>query len=103
MPTPDKYGTRESIALLRMLFDYGFWYDRAKRTLKEITNVQFLSAMNPKAGAFNIVDCLQWHYAVYACSMPEKNDLMLIYGQILAGHETTFSRDIQQLKTPLLQ
>lgn len=30
-----------------MHFDYGFWYDRHKMTLKEIVNVQYLSAMNP--------------------------------------------------------
>lgn len=34
-----------------------------------------LSAMNPKAGSFNIPDQLQWHYGVFACNMPEKPDL----------------------------
>ena len=48
MPTPDKYGTQDAIALLRMHFDYGFWYDRNKMTMKEIVNVQYFSAMNPK-------------------------------------------------------
>lgn len=132
MPTPDKYGTQESLDLLRMHFDYSFWYDRIKMTLKvwgrfpdlwtfmfclqfsearedrlvgstfgstfvscasgrnvgprhfqgqifssycpqEIVNIQFLSAMNPKAGAFNILDRLQRHYGVFACSMPERS------------------------------
>eukprot|EP00906_Rhabdomonas_costata_P031047 RCo043883 len=97
MPTPDHYGTQHSIALLRMHFDYGFWYDRQKMTLKEVVNVQYLSAMNPKAGAFIILDRLQRHYATFACSIPEKSDLQLIYGQILAGHFSAFSRDVQPL------
>ena len=72
-------------------------------TLKEITNVRFLPAVNPKAGAFFIVDRLQWHCGVYACCMPEKTGLRMIYGQILAGHLMVFGRDIRQLKTPLTE
>jgi len=101
MPTPDKYGTQDAIALLRMHFDYGFWYDRQKMTMKEIVNVQYFSAMNPKAGAFNILDRLQRHYGVFACNMPEKSDLQLIYGQILAGHLSAFPREVQNLREPL--
>eukprot|EP00993_Chasmostoma_nieuportense_P002181 NODE_2_length_6488_cov_18.174344_g1_i0.p1 GENE.NODE_2_length_6488_cov_18.174344_g1_i0~~NODE_2_length_6488_cov_18.174344_g1_i0.p1 ORF type:complete len:2154 (+),score=521.91 NODE_2_length_6488_cov_18.174344_g1_i0:435-6464(+) len=72
-------------------------------TLKDVVNVQFLSAMNPKAGAFNILDRLQRHYGVFACNMPEKGDLQLIYGQILSGHFSIFDRDVQNLAEPLTQ
>jgi dynein heavy chain, axonemal len=42
LPLVDKYGTQQPIALLRQQMDYGTWYDRAKLTLKEIKNVQYL-------------------------------------------------------------
>ena len=54
-----------------------------------------------QAGAFNILDRLQWHYGVFACNMPEKSDLQLIYGQILGGHLSQFSREVQSFREPL--
>eukprot|EP01065_Artemidia_motanka_P030559 TRINITY_DN365_c0_g2_i2.p1 TRINITY_DN365_c0_g2~~TRINITY_DN365_c0_g2_i2.p1 ORF type:complete len:4684 (+),score=1932.48 TRINITY_DN365_c0_g2_i2:111-14162(+) len=88
MPSPDKYGTQEAIEFVRLHIDYQFWYDRVKPgfPLKEIINCQYLSAMNPKSGTFTVMDRLLRHFAFFACSMPDPEDLTLIYGSIMKGH-----------------
>ena len=50
MPEVDTYGTVQPHTLLRQHLDYGHWYDRAKLSLKEVANVQYVSCMNPTAG-----------------------------------------------------
>ena len=54
MPQLDPYDTQSAIALLRQHIDYGCWYDRAKMTIKNIGNSQYLACMNPTAGSFLI-------------------------------------------------
>lgn len=49
-------------------------------------DVQFLSAMNPTAGSFEICERLQRHFATFSCQMPSVADLKLIYSSILSGH-----------------
>ena len=51
MPFVETYGTQTPIALLRQHFDYSSWYDRTDLGLKKIIqDVQYISAMNHKAG-----------------------------------------------------
>eukprot|EP01059_Diplonema_ambulator_P035162 TRINITY_DN8181_c0_g2_i3.p1 TRINITY_DN8181_c0_g2~~TRINITY_DN8181_c0_g2_i3.p1 ORF type:complete len:4166 (+),score=1836.14 TRINITY_DN8181_c0_g2_i3:116-12613(+) len=99
MPAPDKYGTQEAIAFLRQHMDYQFWYDRIKPgfPLKEIVSTQYLAAMNPKSGTFTVLDRLLWHYSLFACSMPDENDLNLIYGSIMKGHWSKWSKDTRNI------
>lgn len=52
----------------------------------QIVDVQFLSAMNPTAGSFEICERLQRHFATFSCPMPSKSDLKLVYTSILSGH-----------------
>ena len=49
---------------------------RTSNTLPTTSAVFFRA----QAGAFIILDRLQRHYATFACSIPEKSDLQLIYG-----------------------
>ncbi|KAJ9459816.1 Dynein beta chain [Diplonema papillatum] len=95
MPAPDKYGTQEAIAFLRQHMDYQYWYDRVKPgfPLKEIASCQYVAAMNPKSGTFTVLDRLLWHFSMFACSMPDEADLMLIYGSIMKGHWGKWSKD----------
>ena len=96
MPSPDKYGTQESIALLQQHINYGFWYERVKILQKDIVDVRYIAAMNPKNGNFTILDRVLRHFGVFCANMPEKNDLVKIYGQILQSHLQKFShRDIR--------
>jgi dynein heavy chain len=103
MPNPDKYGTQSAIALMRQHMDYGFWFDRAKMTTKEIANTQYIAAMNPKAGSFTVDDRLQRHFGIFACSFPSRTDLQTIYHQMLKGHFQHFSHSVSDLSMKLVE
>ena len=55
----DVYFTVQPHTLIRQHIDHGHWYDRAKLTLKEIHNTQYVACMNPTAGSFTIDSRLQ--------------------------------------------
>ncbi|XP_070790567.1 dynein axonemal heavy chain 9 [Pituophis catenifer annectens] len=86
MPEVDTYGTVQPHTLIRQHLDYGHWYDRNKLSLKEITNVQYVSCMNPTAGSFTINPRLQRHFCVFALSFPGADALSTIYSTILTQH-----------------
>jgi dynein heavy chain len=86
MPVVDTYGTVQPHTLIRQHLDYNHWYDRAKLTLKDIRNVQYIACMNPTAGSFTINSRLQRHFSVFAISFPGNDALRTIYQSILAGH-----------------
>ena len=65
-PQVDSYGTAQPHTLIRQFMDYKHWYDRTKLSLKEINNVQFISAMNPTAGSFTIDSRLLRHFCVFS-------------------------------------
>ncbi|KEG12669.1 dynein heavy chain [Trypanosoma grayi] len=102
MPAPDKYGTQEAIALLQQHVNYGFWYDRVKIIQKEVVDLRYVGAMNPKSGTFTVLDRLLRHFAVFSTNMPERADLVSIYGQILQAHTKKFQRDIRDAMTTLI-
>ncbi|KFW62348.1 Dynein heavy chain 9, axonemal, partial [Pygoscelis adeliae] len=98
MPEVDAYGTVQPHTLIRQHLDYGHWYDRTKLSLKEITNVQYVSCMNPTAGSFTINPRLQRHFCVFALSIPGQDALSRIYSTILMQHLTSgnFSGAVQK-------
>ncbi|NXG21537.1 DYH9 protein, partial [Grallaria varia] len=98
MPAVDAYGTVQPHTLLRQHLDYGHWYDRTRLSLKEITNVQYVSCMNPTAGSFTINPRLQRHFCVFALSNPGQDALSRIYSTILVQHLTSgnFSESVQK-------
>ena len=62
--------------------DYHQWYDRKDPSLcKIIQGVQFVAAMNPKAGSFTINPRLQRHFSVIGLCMPTDFELRTIYAQ----------------------
>eukprot|EP00755_Sulcionema_specki_P037494 Sspe_Gene.22958::Locus_8839_Transcript_1_1_Confidence_1.000_Length_2434::g.22958::m.22958/K10408/DNAH; dynein heavy chain, axonemal len=98
MPSPDKYGTQEPIALLRQFMDYGFWFDRSTPGQeRHVSGIQFVSAMNHKSGTFTILDRLLRWFAVFAVCMPRDDDLFIIYNSILSGHWKTWGKDVKNL------
>ena len=76
-------------ALLQFQLDFGGWYDRKKKTLNTIKNVQYVCTMNPQVGAHSIDPRFQGHFAVFSVMHPSLDDLTSIYGSILDNH---FSR-----------
>ncbi|NXJ23235.1 DYH9 protein, partial [Dicrurus megarhynchus] len=98
MPEVDAYGTVQPHTLLRQHLDYGHWYDRSRLSLKEISNVQYVSCMNPTAGSFTINPRLQRHFCVFALSNPDQDALSRIYSTILVQHLASgnFSEAVQK-------
>ncbi|XP_058061407.1 LOW QUALITY PROTEIN: dynein beta chain, ciliary-like [Anopheles bellator] len=86
MPEVDTYGTVQPHTLIRQFMDYRHWYDRAKLSLKDIHNCQFVSCMNPTAGSFTIDPRLQRHFCVFAVSFPTGDPLYHIYYSVLSQH-----------------
>ncbi|XP_068510647.1 dynein axonemal heavy chain 9 isoform X6 [Anas acuta] len=104
MPEVDPYGTVQPHTLIRQHLDYGHWYDRTKLSLKEVTNVQYVSCMNPTAGSFTINPRLQRHFCVFALSIPGQDALSRIYSTILMQHLTSgnFSGAVQKSAQQLI-
>ncbi|NXB29063.1 DYH9 protein, partial [Eulacestoma nigropectus] len=98
MPEVDAYGTVQPHTLLRQHLDYGHWYDRSRLSLKEISDVQYVSCMNPTAGSFTINPRLQRHFCVFALSNPDQDALSRIYSTILVQHLASgnFSEAVQK-------
>nr|XP_054501355.1 dynein axonemal heavy chain 9-like [Agelaius phoeniceus] len=104
MPQVDAYGTVQPHTLLRQHLDYGHWYDRSRLSLKEVSNVQYVSCMNPTAGSFTINPRLQRHFCVFALSNPDQDSLSRIYSTILVQHLASgnFSEAVQKSAQQLL-
>jgi len=98
LPYVEEYGTQNSIALLTQLAGHGTIFDRLDLGFrKEIVDVQFITAMNPTAGSFEVCERFQIFFATFACMMPSKSDLMLIYTSLFGGHLRGFNQNIQDL------
>lgn len=68
----------------------------------QIVDVQFLSAMNPTAGSFEICERLQRQFATFSCQMPSVHDLKLIYSSILSGHMLGWGDAINSMCTRIV-
>jgi dynein heavy chain, axonemal len=98
LPYVETYGTQNAIALITQHLQYGDWFDRVDLGMrKEIVDIQYLSAMNPTAGSFEICERAQRHFATFACMMPSKSDLKTIYGSLLAGHLKGFNPKVEDM------
>lgn len=86
MPLVDTYGTVQAHTLIRQYMDYRHWYDRAKLSLKDIQQCQFISCMNPTAGSFTIDPRLQRHFSTFAVNFPLHESVQHIYSSILSQY-----------------
>ena len=86
MPAVDLYGTQSAHTLMRQVCDYDHWYDRVKKSVRNVSKTQFMGCMNPKAGSFVINPRLLRHFCVFALSAPNEEALTTIYSQIWKGH-----------------
>lgn len=102
LPFVDQYNTQSAIAVVRELLDYGHWYDRAKLSLKNIQNGQFVSSLNPTAGSFVINPRLQRHFFSLAIGFPGPTSLHTIFSTFLEGHLKPFNEDVQGCAQALL-
>ena len=103
LPYVEEYGTQNAISLLRQIMGTKEFFDRSDLGFKKaITDVRFVSAMNPTAGSFTISERAQAMFATIGCSMPSSETLTSIYECILRGHFETFSHTLDGLVEPLV-
>lgn len=86
MPALDKYNTQSAIELMKEKQDYAHWWDRAKITVKDIGNTQYMCCMNPTAGSFIVNQRLQRHFWTCAVPFPDQGALHTIYATFMKGH-----------------
>ncbi|CAM9153876.1 unnamed protein product [Ectocarpus fasciculatus] len=86
LPALDAYNTQSAIALIRQHIDYGHWYAASKLVVQNISDCQYVAAMNPTAGSFQINPRLQRHFLVFAIGMPSPTSLLAIFETFLDGH-----------------
>lgn len=84
----DEYGTQQPIALLKLLLEKGYLYDRGKElNCKSIRDLGFLAAMGKAGGGRNEVDLRFISlFSVFHVLFPSEESLHLIYFSILKGH-----------------
>ncbi|KAF0682585.1 Aste57867_25292 [Aphanomyces stellatus] len=103
LPMVDAYNTQSALALLRQLMDYNHWYDRAKFTVKQMVDCQFVTCMNPTGGSFFINPRLQRHFVTFAIALPSATSLLTIYQTFLDGHLNDFNDDIRKASVNILK
>uniref|UniRef100_G1NVC6 Dynein axonemal heavy chain 10 n=1 Tax=Myotis lucifugus TaxID=59463 RepID=G1NVC6_MYOLU len=96
MPKVDEYGTQQPIALLKLLLEKGFLYDRGKElNCKSIRDLGFIAAMGKAGGGRNEVDPRFLSlFSVFNVPFPSEMSLHLIYFSILRGHTSVFHESI---------
>ena len=96
LPYIETYGTQNSVAFLTQQMQHGSVFDRTDLGFrKDLVDIQYLAAMNPTAGSFEICERCQRHFATFAIAMPSKTDLTTIYTSIFGGHLKGFSVALQ--------
>uniref|UniRef100_A0A2K6C8M7 Dynein axonemal heavy chain 10 n=1 Tax=Macaca nemestrina TaxID=9545 RepID=A0A2K6C8M7_MACNE len=96
MPRVDEYGTQQPVALLKLLLEKGYLYDRGKElNCKSIRDLGFIAAMGKAGGGRNEVDPRFISlFSVFNVPFPSEESLHLIYSSILKGHTSTFHESI---------
>ena len=97
MPIVDIYGTQQPIALLKLLLDKGYMYERGGNLeMKIIKDTQFVSAMLPPGGGTNNVDPRFLSlFVTFSIIFPSYENQERIYNSILKSHLNLFSEEIQ--------
>ena len=103
MPSKDKYGTQQPIALLKLLIEKGGLYDRGKdlnwKVMKDIT---FLASMGTPGGGRHEVDQrFTSMFAVCNITFPKESSLYRIYNNLIKGHLSIFSEEVSSISETL--
>ncbi|KFO71450.1 Dynein heavy chain 10, axonemal, partial [Cuculus canorus] len=99
MPRVDEYGTQQPIALLKLLLEKGFLYDRGKEmNCKLLRDLSFVAAMGKAGGGRNEVDPRFISlFSVFNIPFPSEQSLNLIYSSILKGHTAMFNKSVSTI------
>lgn len=103
LPYVETYGTQNSVALLTQHMQYGSIFDRGDLGIrKHLMDIQYIAAMNPTAGSFEICERCQRHFATFAIAMPSTNDLNTIFSSLFGGHLRAFQPAMQELTSKIV-
>merc|ERR1719199_1341002 len=98
MPAIDKYETQSAIMLLCQIMSYGSIFDRDMLDeRKDIIDLQFCFAMNPKGGNFMTHARLQRYITVLTTFTASSDVVSQIYSQILGAHLQQFDASVQKV------
>jgi dynein heavy chain len=86
LPALDRYNTQPAVELLRQALNYGAWFDRAKLSKRTAGGLQFIAALNPAAGSFEVNPRLQRHFTTLAVAPPGPAALHTILSTFVEGH-----------------
>ena len=96
MPKVDTYGTQQPIALLKIIIDKGFMYDRGKDlTIKYLKDMTFVAAMVP--GRNPVDPRFIRLFNTFCIAFPPDSSIILIYSTILESffNEGAFAKEFQ--------
>ncbi|GMH84222.1 hypothetical protein TrST_g13493, partial [Triparma strigata] len=96
LPEVDSYNTQSAIEHLRQHMEYEHCYELAKMTLKNISNTQVVTCMNPTAGCMFVNPRLQRWFATFAIGLPGPTSLLTIYQTFLDGHLKPFEDEVKK-------
>ncbi|KNC52665.1 dynein heavy chain domain-containing protein [Thecamonas trahens ATCC 50062] len=104
MPTPEKYGARPPIQLLRQVCDQGGWYDSESldKQFVELVDVQLAGALTLGSGKAPVSQRLLRHFNVLYSPEYERESLEYIFSVILKTHLSKFLSDIRSLSSSVI-
>jgi dynein heavy chain len=103
LPYVETYGTQNSIALLTQHMQHGSIFDRTDLGMrKQLMDIQYVAAMNPTSGSFEICERCQRHFATFAIAMPSQSDLSTIFTSLFGGHMSSFQPVMQELTSKIV-
>ncbi|KAJ2950232.1 hypothetical protein O0L34_g11594 [Tuta absoluta] len=94
MPVRDVYGSQPPLELVRLWYDYGYWYDREKQYRKNVKNMVLCAAAGPPGGARSPLPprLLSCFHAFYLAP-PTQSQLTRIFGSMLSQHLADFDEE----------
>ncbi|XP_046962283.1 dynein axonemal heavy chain 2 [Vanessa cardui] len=98
MPVRDEYGSQPPLELMRLWYDYGFWFDRQKQWRKNVKDMVLCGAAGPAGGARSPLPArlLSCFHAFYLPA-PAHSQLVSIFGTMLDQHLRDFDEETKTL------
>ena len=98
MPKIDLYGTQQPIALLKLLLDKGYMFDRSGDvSMIHLRDVQFVAASCPPGAGRNAIDPrFVSLFSTFNITFPSDNVIDHIYSSILTHHLIPFENEVKE-------
>ncbi|XP_063098618.1 dynein axonemal heavy chain 2 isoform X3 [Cavia porcellus] len=98
MPAKDTFGSQPPLELIRLWIDYGFWYDRAKQTIKYIRDMFLMAAMGPPGGGRTVISPrLQSRFNLINMTFPTESQIIRIFGTMINQKLQDFDEEVKPI------